>query len=95
MGQRHKHADMIIAWANGAQVEFRSHLDGGWEVTSAPSWFEDYEYRIKPPAKKYRVAVFSTPCIHTCTADTQEDVKFFEASPHFVRWLTDWVEYSD
>ena len=95
MTTRHKHADVIIAWANGAQVEFRSHLSGGWEASSAPSWFEDYEYRVKPPAKKYRVALFKNPNYYTSTADMQEDAAYYENSPVFVRWLTDWVEYEE
>ena len=93
MNQRHKHADVIHAWAEGAEIEYRSHIDGGWVVTSAPKWLEEYEYRVKPPAKKYRVALIKGADHYTTTADTETDASFISCSAGFVRWLTDWVEY--
>lgn len=99
MGQRHKHADAIIAWAEGAEIEFRSVPDRGWvPILSTPGWYEDCEYRVKLPTKKYRVALFkngNNGDYYTSTADNQADSNDHEGMPHFVRWLTDWVEYSD
>lgn len=98
MGQRHKHADAIIAWAEGAEIECRSHIHGGWVVASAPSWLENSEYRIKPPAKKYRVALFKdlfTDNIYTGTADSPKGADFCEKDSGFIRWLTDWIEYEE
>jgi len=47
---RHKHADLIHAWAEGAQIQSRA--DGGyWEDRDYPSWSPDWEYRIKPEPK--------------------------------------------
>ena len=95
MGQRHKHADVIIAWAEGKDVQVWDKGDERWsDVRSRiPVFNEDWEYRIKPPAKKYRVALFKNhTSTHTSTADTQEDADFCEM-PNFVRWLTDWIEY--
>ena len=93
MTTRHKHADLIIAWANGAEIEFKVQATGDWKKTDTPSWQEDYEYRVKPPAKKYRVALFKDPDYYTSTADMQEDAAYYENCPVFVRWLTDWIEY--
>lgn len=48
MSQPHKHRDVIIAWANGAQIQF---LDGGEWIDChdhAPRWHEEMKYRIKP-----------------------------------------------
>lgn len=99
MGQRHKHADVIIAWAEGAEIERRDTPTENWSPTSNPDWYEDCEYRIKPPAKKYRVALFrgSNDGIegYTSTADNQETSNDHEGMPHFVRWLTDWIEYEE
>lgn len=97
MGQRHKHADVIIAWANGAEIECRGQPSRGWITATNPCWSEEYEYRIKPPAKKYRVALFEsdTSVYYTSTADTPEDANFYEKGRGFVRWLTDWVEYEE
>lgn len=47
---KHKHAELIIAWANGAEIEW--FQDPGWEVISKPSWGNDREYRIKPAEPK-------------------------------------------
>ena len=42
----HVHKDLIIAWANGAEIQFE--LPDGWLYESTPSWFPEYIYRIKP-----------------------------------------------
>ena len=100
MGQRHKHADVIIAWAEGTEVEYRKDPDRPWTpVPSQSNWYdyEDVEYRIKPPAKKCRVALFKsdTSIYYTSTADTPEDANSYEKGRGFVRWLTDWIEYEE
>ncbi len=98
MTQRHKHADVIIAWAEGAKVECRAGPDRPWTpITNTSSWcnYEDVEYRIKPPAKKYRVALIKGADHYTTTADTERDAAFISCSAGFVRWLTDWIEYEE
>jgi hypothetical protein len=50
--KQHKWAKEIKAWADGAEIEFRSTLDDIWDdVKGNPLWEtrEDWEYRIKPP----------------------------------------------
>lgn len=42
---KHKHADLIIDWANGAEIQVKD--DGKW-VDIEPSWMKGKEYRIKP-----------------------------------------------
>ena len=98
MGQRHKHADVIIAWAEGKDVQVWDKLHNEWRnVDSDAVYFTaGYEYRIKPPTKKYRVALFKDVFSgNTNTADDQEAAECYEAHPAFVRWLTDWVEYEE
>lgn len=97
MGQRHKHADVIIAWAEGKDVQVWDENTKRWHdiVGKFPLFNEDREHRIKPPAKKYRVALFNNSSAYTSTADTQEDADFFEAATGFIRWLTDWIEYEE
>ena len=50
----HKHAELIKAWADGATIQMKSKVDGGWwDVPfNNPDWDENYEYRIKPEEKK-------------------------------------------
>jgi hypothetical protein len=64
---KHKHYDLIIAWADGATIQYL-----GWNVEAAemnrlfdknletrvwldcdggPNWYTDFEYRIKPEPK--------------------------------------------
>lgn len=48
MNKRHKHADFIIAWANGAEIELKNAC-GEWEPeVYTPTWENWREYRIKP-----------------------------------------------
>ena len=43
----HKHAELIKAWADGAEIECR--IGGEWNRINKPNWHEVMEYRIKPP----------------------------------------------
>lgn len=49
---KHKHAELIKAWADGAQIEVKHPLNSSWFDANPPSWDLDYEYRIKPEEKK-------------------------------------------
>ena len=48
-----KHYDLILAWANGAEVEYyRNYGDYKiWVNCTNPVWDENREYRIKPEPK--------------------------------------------
>ena len=43
----HKHRELIIAWANGEEIEFWWDIHQVWAPTQSPAWFESYTYRIK------------------------------------------------
>ena len=48
----HKHAEIIKAWADGAQVQCRNNVDPEWkDIGHNPCWFEEIQYRIKPEPK--------------------------------------------
>lgn len=49
--QPHKHAELIIAWAKGAKIEYRQSPDQKWSTRNTPHWHPDFEYRIKPEPK--------------------------------------------
>ena len=53
MSKPHKHAALIHAWADGAEIECRPANTGcGWVLISgAPCWEYTWEYRIKPVTK--------------------------------------------
>ena len=50
---KHKHADLIHAWANGATIEGR--FPGGEWKLAVPYWLDEFEYRVKPEPKPYVV----------------------------------------
>jgi hypothetical protein len=45
--ERHKHADLIIAWANGAEIQCEIATDD-WADAKSPWWLPNNRYRIKP-----------------------------------------------
>lgn len=50
---KHKHAELIKAWADGAQIQVKDKQTGRWDdLCCTPSWRNDFEYRIKPEEKK-------------------------------------------
>ena len=61
-----KHKDLIIAWANGAEIQYQNH-HGQWMEASLPNWDEFTEYRIKPEPKPDIVRYVSH--VH-CNGDT-------------------------
>jgi len=49
---KHKHAELIKAWADGAKIQGRV-LGGDWHDFCSPNWdVKDIEFRIKPEEKK-------------------------------------------
>ena len=47
---KHKHAELIKAWADGAQIQWLSVICAQWEDIdmNGKEWYEHYKYRIKP-----------------------------------------------
>jgi hypothetical protein len=43
----HKHAELIKAWADGAEIQSRN-IGENWVKNDWPVWAADTEYRIKP-----------------------------------------------
>jgi hypothetical protein len=69
MSNRHKHADLIHAWAEGATVQVK--LSTGEWVDQDPIEFR-YEARIKPE-KKPDVVRYISMAIDTWTACTSKE----------------------
>ena len=47
MNKPHKHAEVIKAWADGKEIEYKT-CDGDWRITDTPCWTQGREYRVKP-----------------------------------------------
>lgn len=45
----HKHYDLIVAWAKGAEIQW--YEGSTWITTLHPGWGEAQSYRIKPEPK--------------------------------------------
>lgn len=49
---KHKHYDMIVAWAEGKTIQYKNFQSkdfvGTWRDIPHPSWDSRNEYRIKP-----------------------------------------------
>lgn len=47
----HRHAELIKAWADGAEIEWQAS-NGKWMLDKEPNWsYPDGRYRIKPEPK--------------------------------------------
>ena len=61
----HKHAELIKAWADGAEIEYLHSAKIEWIATPAPEWLVNATYRIKPEPKpevvEYRMAYRTVP----------------------------------
>lgn len=52
---KRRHYDLIIAWANRAEIEYR-YNEGRWIETTTPLWAPSVQYRIKPNEKQLKIA---------------------------------------
>jgi hypothetical protein len=55
---KHKHAELIKAWADGAEIECKHPWSKEWIDADVPSWNNDIKYRIKPEPKPDVVRTF-------------------------------------
>lgn len=53
--KRHKHADLMIAYANDCSLVIEYLQKDKWWVTTGPTWDKRFEYRIKPQEKYYLI----------------------------------------
>ena len=97
MNQPHKHKDVIIAWANGEEIEFRDpDFSTQWNPIKVPSWLPDIEYRVKPEPKEsvhtFRIGVATrvNGAIYTITADNAAEEESIQSDPNFIGWISDW-----
>jgi len=84
----HKHAALIKAWADGAEIQCRNNCDPTWkDMGPQPCWFEHLHYRIKPEPKpdvvmtrRVSILVEPSPCepngLVNVTAGFRRNVRF-------------------
>jgi hypothetical protein len=52
MTKPNKHAELIKAWADGAEIEVKYPNAVSWTFVQYPKWTESLEYRVKPVRPK-------------------------------------------
>lgn len=53
-----KHRDLIVAWANGADIQCL--VGGSWIGIDLPNWHDDAVFRVKPKEKVALIDLFYT-----------------------------------
>lgn len=88
----HKHADLIIAWAKGAEIQY-NYANAEWYdfPNNVPNWDINVQYRIKPEKKWVRIAEYPSSGLVVYSSEVSE--KYAEGSPSFKRWITDRIYY--
>jgi len=46
-----KHAELIKAWADGAEIEYQTPTGTIWTLSENGGFYPDYKYRVKPTPK--------------------------------------------
>lgn len=91
----HKHAALIKAWADGAQIQRRSPVKGWEDCYLTPSWDNCLEeFRIKPTTIKYRTFLFTLyNKAHIAVCTYEENQREPRCTWHsFITWVGDWQE---
>ena len=83
----HKHAALIKAWADGAEIECFYTVFKDWLVVEKPSWDVDLNYRIKPtkPKDKHMEALivlspFAGPLLYAAAPNEANCVLVFDGT---------------
>jgi len=73
MVTKHVHANLIKAWADGAEIEYFDSYEKRWLPPSGgPAWSPDRKYRIKDPYQKLKEAA----------VDTTKQIRLIDRSEH-------------
>ena len=88
--KRHKHADLIHAWAEGAIIQFKLPEDA-WEdcINNSPAWGVGQDYRIKPAIKTIKFRNWLTKSGRISVWNLIEGGSV-EDSAEFKCWIGDW-----
>ncbi len=71
MGKRHKHADLISQWANGAAIQFQ--IGESWVDLDGDhiAWNENTNYRVRPKSSEHTVDILDG-IVHLTVDDAVE-----------------------
>lgn len=87
---KHKHCELIKAWAEGAEIQYLSYINKEWIGIKNPSWDDETEWRVKPKNEflKFRNALlkFRDGSVHI-HAYYSRDYERIEVADYFVNWI--------
>ncbi len=100
---RHKYYDVIVAWAEGKEIQYK-HKGYDWSSRTinnfpfdSPNFNMDgVEWRIKPEDKgQYRIAKMSMKAdkqkpFYFATVTNKSDETYIKSRSDFVEWFTSW-----
>lgn len=85
MSKPHVHAELIKAWADGAEVQV--YLAHSWVDSRVPAWVEDGKYRIKPdPFAEFKEALARGERVDARLKGLPPGVGWFELRPDNKTW---------
>jgi hypothetical protein len=84
---KHKHYDMIVAWAEGKQIQNFNENTGEWQdLIAPPYWIQNFQYRIKPKQPVVRwLWAYKTPSGWRSTSDFYTDSEVVDTNPDRVK----------
>ena len=75
---RHKHADLIYKWADGAEIQYYDAIMCRWADKKNTKWDEVTQYRVKPEPKpdvEFRYTVNSRFLLQGCDSWEKPNLK--------------------
>ena len=95
---KHTHYDLIIAWANGAQIQYKNSF-GDWGTTPNPPFYKDTKYRVMKEPKKVKVQGWINIYADGDTGNlykTKEDAeKYFKNVPHKTIFISEEIKVEE
>jgi hypothetical protein len=86
MSEVHKHADCIIAWANGKEVEVMDSRGNFVPVCPHPYWHEHMQYRIKPETKP-DFSLYTRVCVSSSSIPKENKRGFVYEAEQIIEML--------
>jgi hypothetical protein len=83
----HKHAELIKAWADGAEIQWKHDGCTDWQDTIKPDWNPDANYRIKPePKPDHGESMTLYACLASIEDKTKRDRSYIEVGNFHLVW---------
>lgn len=86
--KRHKHADLMIAYANDMTLKIQYKDGNMWFDIGDPAFHKNIEYRIKPKNKTVRFRNYLAYGDEVYVSFDESDTK----NNGFIKWIGDWQE---